>query len=1450
MLQQQFNQHIFVLEQRIYESEGLDWSVISFRDNQAIIDMIGKRPRGLLPICEEHVMLSAKRAADNNALVQAYHNAHALGDKVNEFYAKPRFQGPDFIINHFAGPVSYDTTSFIQKNKDALNEELKEMLVASDNPFFISLFAKADDARRTPDSPGYIEIKDDGIDGLAAGIEEEDEAEEYSITSKASRGSTMKSRGSTMKKGGRLSQADTKGTFAAAYSVSMRFREQLDTLTLTLRSTAPHYIKCIKPNGIKASMSVSAKLIVDQLRYSGVLEVVRIRREAYPTRLLFNEVHMQFEQLARAFYIASGRGPLPDAKTASEEDSKAATMALMEEYLPDTGFQIGKTKAFLRNGMIEELIDAQKWFFHKRAVKIQAVMRGKLSRSSWTRTLRATIKAQCMMRRYLARYKYVKYCAAKTMQSVVRRFLARVRFNMFRSKAAAIQALVRMRKGVAVYEQQQKAAVYMQKLGRRLVVQNHYGKHADQRAAAVMVAKLARRMIAKRKYAKDIVEVRAASAKIAAVVRRKQELTRYQTFLKAVVVWQTGARGKIARKKFSSLQTLDRLRREKEKKKATMMQAQWRRHVASSEYAGQRAAVTKIATLHRKRKATNDLAIALKAAIRLATVARRRAAHRRYLRFLQRLVVVQCQARRLFARNRQAEKRAAIARTQRAAHAWLRNRHLQDAVRDIHMMAEAGNLDGVNQVMVDVMDEIPDIRHVRDRHGNFRSVVMTAAHAGSLAVVSGMEPTESELLETDAQGNRPLHLACGSLNLDLIKFLVSTEVPDDFDSFGNGDLTSVSHTRTSWTAGGGGNKRRPTMTPASPTGTARVRAASKATANRPGGTDFTADVDANKEVRAGWLKKRRETDRYAKRWCVLTSTELHYYHNEKAKGKPSMTVQLKDVMLKRCPTEDCTFVIFSDKLMGSGRNNKNKEGLLKFQAESEVVFNEWYTDLRHCCGKTENVRMKRAKPMLFVKTLERGDLLMLRNDKGHTALHCATFVHEDDEDERANRMSSSVSNAAVMDGSLSKSLQTCVWLVENGCMINAQDDIGNTALHYAVSTHNMICAAAMVKKGANLSIKNEEQQTALDLTHSEEEVQALMVGQYNQSQRFELLPAPDKLTNCTYVSMFFDKLNMQSTDSLISPFLTLKVYLVKDKKFTSAEEPQDIVEPAVTRGDYLWWGSTYHMQTPLENLTTGAVILVELKDVDDGKGERMSMVGGGGGGGAGTARASFNMAKGGGASKKNKDGTVNIAWAILDVSKQTINTSVQHLELFEYPVDLKKEKEVILSPNADPKRESQTRNATSNLRTLTLNRTPHPQMVPADMFLGGDLMLTQVESLRDSELWVRDENNRGRALGSRPFGSAYTAESVPEDEEVEGGAADDETASNTAANSTRGASARYSTSYRSSRSSRSSRASTPRSDDGRSSVGTPSPKRASRRESVSLADEIMKLNDMVQNVSD
>jgi myosin heavy subunit len=68
-----------------YVAEELDWSVISFRDNQPVIDMISKKPTGLLIMLEEQGMLARK--ANNDGLLTSFHNTH-LG-KI-DCYAKPR----------------------------------------------------------------------------------------------------------------------------------------------------------------------------------------------------------------------------------------------------------------------------------------------------------------------------------------------------------------------------------------------------------------------------------------------------------------------------------------------------------------------------------------------------------------------------------------------------------------------------------------------------------------------------------------------------------------------------------------------------------------------------------------------------------------------------------------------------------------------------------------------------------------------------------------------------------------------------------------------------------------------------------------------------------------------------------------------------------------------------------------------------------------------------------------------------------------------------------------------------------------------------------------------------------------------------------------------------------------------------------------------------------------
>ena len=51
---------------------------------------------------------------------------------------------------------------------------------------------------------------------------------------------------------------------------------------VALRATSPHYSKCIEPNNLKVPGVFDSSMVLEQLRYSGALEVVRIRQEDFP----------------------------------------------------------------------------------------------------------------------------------------------------------------------------------------------------------------------------------------------------------------------------------------------------------------------------------------------------------------------------------------------------------------------------------------------------------------------------------------------------------------------------------------------------------------------------------------------------------------------------------------------------------------------------------------------------------------------------------------------------------------------------------------------------------------------------------------------------------------------------------------------------------------------------------------------------------------------------------------------------------------------------------------------------------------------------------------------------------------------------------------------------------------------------------------------------------------
>ncbi|GJP35900.1 hypothetical protein CLOM_g20443 [Closterium sp. NIES-68] len=132
-LQQHFNQHVFKAEQEEYEREEIDWSYIEFVDNQDVLELIEKKPMGIISLLDEQCMFP-KSCAETFA-TKLYQSCAA-----HPRFEKPKLSQTDFTINHYAGQVTYQCDLFLDKNKDYVVAEHQDLLGNSKDAFVVSLF--------------------------------------------------------------------------------------------------------------------------------------------------------------------------------------------------------------------------------------------------------------------------------------------------------------------------------------------------------------------------------------------------------------------------------------------------------------------------------------------------------------------------------------------------------------------------------------------------------------------------------------------------------------------------------------------------------------------------------------------------------------------------------------------------------------------------------------------------------------------------------------------------------------------------------------------------------------------------------------------------------------------------------------------------------------------------------------------------------------------------------------------------------------------------------------------------------------------------------------------------------------------------------------------------------------------------------------------------------------
>ncbi|XP_003778788.3 myosin-2 [Pongo abelii] len=322
-LQQFFNHHMFVLEQEEYKKEGIEWTFIDFgMDLAACIELIEK-PMGIFSILEEECMFP--KATDTSFKNKLY-DQH-LGKSAN--FQKPKVvkgkAEAHFSLIHYAGVVDYNIGGWLEKNKDPLNETVVGLYQKSAMKTLAHLFSGAQTA------------EGEGAGGGA-------------------------------KKGGKK-----KGS--SFQTVSALFRENLNKLMTNLRSTHPHFVRCIIPNETKTPGAMEHELVLHQLRCNGVLEGIRICRKGFPSRILYADFKQRYKVLNAS---AIPEGQFIDSKKASEK-------LLASIDIDHTQYKFGHTKVFFKAGLLGLLEEMRDDKLAQLITRTQARCRGFLARVEYQR---------------------------------------------------------------------------------------------------------------------------------------------------------------------------------------------------------------------------------------------------------------------------------------------------------------------------------------------------------------------------------------------------------------------------------------------------------------------------------------------------------------------------------------------------------------------------------------------------------------------------------------------------------------------------------------------------------------------------------------------------------------------------------------------------------------------------------------------------------------------------------------------------------------------------------------------------------------------------------------------------------------------------------------------------------------------------------------------------------
>ncbi|XP_041868353.1 unconventional myosin-XV [Melanotaenia boesemani] len=360
-----FNRIIFRAEQEEYSREQIPWQDIAFSDNQPCIDLIAAKPHGILRILDDQ---SCFPQATDHTFLQKCHYHHGN----NPMYQKPKMPIPEFTIKHFAGRVTYQVYKFLDKNYDQVRQDVLDLFIQSRNKMVSNLFV---------------------VHAEVIGQQ---------------RGSHMRKRSSVTRK----YQAST---------VSSKFQQSLLELVEKMERCNPFFVRCIKPNNMKQPGVFEDDLVSNQLRHSGVLETIRIRKEGYPVRMTFYNFLFRYKSLV-------GIRELPEPN----EENCIILLSKLCPLRPGI-YYVGVTKLFLKEDIYQLLECKRERSRQLAALTLQRYTRMFFVRKRFVEFRSKIVRFEAHCRGFLVRKRYVKMRASLVrFRSLVHMYINRKQYIKIR----------------------------------------------------------------------------------------------------------------------------------------------------------------------------------------------------------------------------------------------------------------------------------------------------------------------------------------------------------------------------------------------------------------------------------------------------------------------------------------------------------------------------------------------------------------------------------------------------------------------------------------------------------------------------------------------------------------------------------------------------------------------------------------------------------------------------------------------------------------------------------------------------------------------------------------------------------------------------------------------------------------------------------------------------------